>query len=116
MRCFTFTDDKSNKFWNIDLQGKRFTVQFGKTGAAGQTQIKEFADEAAARREHDKLVAEKLKKGYVETTPGGSAAPAPTPTPTPPPPTPAPVASPAPAGRRTFEFSDASSHKFWNIE
>jgi uncharacterized protein (TIGR02996 family) len=68
MRTFTFTDGKSNKFWSIDLQGKGFTVQFGKVGTAGQTQAKEFADEAAAKKEHDKLVAEKLRKGYVETT------------------------------------------------
>lgn len=70
MRTFVFTDAKSNKFWNIDLQGSRFTVTFGKVGSKGQTQTKEFADEAKARKAHDKLVAEKLGKGYVETTPG----------------------------------------------
>lgn len=144
MRSFTYSDAKSNKFWEIDLQGRQFTVRFGKTGAAGQTQVKEFADEAAARREHDKLVAEKLKKGYVETTPAGAAPaaaavapPPPAKAPAPPPPVPAPppavkavqtpppppVAPPAPVapaapagGRRTFEYSDASAHKFWNIE
>jgi predicted DNA-binding WGR domain protein len=68
MRSFTYVDDKSNKFWNIDLQGIRLTVRFGKVGSTGQTQVKDFADEAAARKEHDKLVAEKLKKGYVEAT------------------------------------------------
>jgi uncharacterized protein (TIGR02996 family) len=68
MRTFTFTDDKSHKFWNIELQGNQFTVQFGRIGTAGQTQVKQFADEATARKEHDKLVAQKLKKGYVETT------------------------------------------------
>jgi uncharacterized protein (TIGR02996 family) len=68
MRTFVFTDDKSNKFWNIDLQGTSFTVTFGKVGTKGQTQTKEFADEETARKAHDKLVAEKLGKGYVETT------------------------------------------------
>ena len=126
MRTFTFTDDKSNKFWNIELKGKAFTVQFGRIGAAGQTQIKEFADEAAAKKEHDKLVTEKLKKGYTETTPGGAPAaqaapPAtkPAKAETAPPPAPAPSPPPAPpsaSGRRTFAYSDASSHKFWNIE
>lgn len=147
MRSFTYTDDKSNKFWEIDLQGRQFSVRFGKIGAAGQTQVKEFADEAAARREHDKLVAEKLKKGYVETTPAAApaaaavAAPAPAKVPAPPAKAPAPPAPPPPAakavpaptpppvappaavvpaapagGRRTFEYSDASAHKFWNIE
>jgi uncharacterized protein (TIGR02996 family) len=68
MRSFVFTDSKSNKFWNIDLEGARFTVNFGKVGTRGQTQVKEFPDEESARKAHDKLVAEKLAKGYVETT------------------------------------------------
>jgi predicted DNA-binding WGR domain protein len=68
MRSFTYADGKSNKFWNIELRGSGFTVTFGKVGTAGQTQVKQFPDEAAARKEHDKLVAEKLRKGYAETT------------------------------------------------
>lgn len=74
MRTFVFTDEKSHKFWHIELEGKTFTVTFGRVGTNGQTQSKMFADAATARKEHDKLVAEKLKKGYVETT---EAAPAP---------------------------------------
>jgi uncharacterized protein (TIGR02996 family) len=77
MRTFVFTDATSNKFWNIDLCGTRFTVTFGKVGTKGQTQTKDFPTEAAARKAHDKLVAEKLAKGYVETT----AVPPPAPTP-----------------------------------
>jgi uncharacterized protein (TIGR02996 family) len=79
MRTFVFTDAKSNKFWHIDLHGDRFTVTFGKLGSKGQTQLKEFPDAAAARKAHDKLVAEKLAKGYVETTPAPAAAIAPPP-------------------------------------
>src|SRR5262245_31263738 len=75
MRKFVFSDEKSNKFWNIDLQGTRFSVTFGKVGTKGQTQTKEFADADQARKAHDKLVAEKLAKGYVET----AAAPPPAP-------------------------------------
>src|SRR5947209_5771495 len=77
MRTFVFSDGKSNKFWNIDLQGSSFTVTFGKVGTRGQTQKKDFADAAAARTAHDKLVAEKLGKGYVETTAGKQPGPAP---------------------------------------
>src|SRR5262249_45332445 len=69
MRTFVFTDARSNKFWNIELQGSGFTVTFGKVGSKGQTQTKDFADVPSARKAHDKLVAEKLAKGYVETTP-----------------------------------------------
>lgn len=76
MRTFVFTDEKSNKFWHIELQGQIFTVTFGRVGTNGQTQTKAFADGATAKKEHDKLVAEKLKKGYVETTPGSPPPPA----------------------------------------
>jgi uncharacterized protein (TIGR02996 family) len=73
MRTFVFTDGKSNKFWNIERQGARTLVTFGRVGSKGQTQLKDFPDEAAARNAHDKFIAEKLAKGYVETTPRPAA-------------------------------------------
>src|SRR5262245_1922727 len=69
MRTFKFSDDKSYKFWNIELEGDSFTVRYGRIGTKGQAQTKQFASEAEARKAHDKLVAEKLGKGYGETTP-----------------------------------------------
>jgi uncharacterized protein (TIGR02996 family) len=72
MRTFTYSDAKSHKFWNIELQGKSFTVTYGRQGTQGQSKTKEFADEARAQKEHDKLVKEKLAKGYVETTPAAA--------------------------------------------
>jgi uncharacterized protein (TIGR02996 family) len=72
MRTFEFKDGKSNKFWNIELKGNEFIVTFGRIGTAGQTQSKSFADAAKAKAAHDKLVAEKTGKGYVETTTGGA--------------------------------------------
>jgi uncharacterized protein (TIGR02996 family) len=74
MRTFTFSDAKSHKFWNIELQGNSFTVTYGRQGTAGQTQTKTFRDAAAAQREHDKLIKEKLAKGYKETTPAARPA------------------------------------------
>jgi predicted DNA-binding WGR domain protein len=67
-REFHFQDGTSNKFWTIELGAKSFTVQFGRMGTAGQTQTKEFSSEAAAQAAYDKLVAEKIKKGYKEVT------------------------------------------------
>jgi uncharacterized protein (TIGR02996 family) len=77
MRTFVFSDGKSNKFWNIDLKGSSFTVTFGRVGTKGQTQKKDFPDAAAAKTAHDRLVAEKLGKGYAETTAGKRPGPAP---------------------------------------
>ena len=54
------------KFWAVKLDGATLTVKFGKIGTDGQEKAKDFADEAAAKKEYDKLVAEKTKKGYVE--------------------------------------------------
>ncbi len=64
-----FQDGVSDKFWTIELQGKRFTVQFGRTGTDGQTQTKKFASNAEAEKACEKLVAEKLKKGYSKGKP-----------------------------------------------
>jgi len=74
MRTFEFSDGKSNKFWNIELSGTSFTVTYGRIGTAGQTQTKEFPSADKAKSAHDKLVAEKLGKGYVETKTGKSKA------------------------------------------
>jgi cell wall assembly regulator SMI1/predicted DNA-binding WGR domain protein len=52
------------KFWAVKLEGSSFTVRFGKQGTDGQEQVKSFADAALAKKEHDKLVASKTKKGY----------------------------------------------------
>jgi uncharacterized protein (TIGR02996 family) len=73
MRTFEFRDDKSTKFWNIHVQGKTHIINFGKVGTRGQTQRKTFPDEAAAQAAAEKLVKEKLKAGYVETTPKPAA-------------------------------------------
>jgi uncharacterized protein (TIGR02996 family) len=66
MRRFTYTDAKSHKFWAIDLQGKSFTVTFGRVGTEGQSQTKTFPTEEKAKAEHDKLIKEKTGKGYIE--------------------------------------------------
>jgi predicted DNA-binding WGR domain protein len=66
LRHFEFVGGASRKFWEVSLSGNCFTVRFGRIGTAGQTQTKTFADEAAARREVEHLILEKVKKGYVE--------------------------------------------------
>jgi predicted DNA-binding WGR domain protein len=65
-RHFEFIGGASRKFWEISQSGNSFTVRFGRIGTVGQSQTKTFADEARAKREAASLIAEKLKKGYVE--------------------------------------------------
>lgn len=58
---------QAEKFWEISLSKTEITIRFGKIGANGQTTLKTFPDAPTASREAEKLIAEKLKKGYVET-------------------------------------------------
>ncbi len=78
-REFHFTDGTSNKFWAVGLNDKNLTVHFGRIGTAGQAQEKTFPTAEAAKKEHDKLIAEKTKKGYVEVSSGASSAATPVP-------------------------------------
>ncbi|EMJ96370.1 WGR domain-containing protein [Leptospira alstonii] len=63
----TYKDDKSDKFWTIEVSGKSFTVTYGKTGTNGQTSVKDFDTEAKCLKEAEKLLNEKLTKGYVDS-------------------------------------------------
>lgn len=69
-REFQFSEGSSNKFWSIELQDQGFIVHYGKIGTNGQAQEKTFATADTAKKEHDKLIAEKTKKGYVEVQVG----------------------------------------------
>lgn len=66
MPRYELSEGTSNKFWEINLAGKSFTTTYGKIGTTGQTTIKTFGSDAEAKKEYDKIVAEKVKKGYVE--------------------------------------------------
>jgi uncharacterized protein (TIGR02996 family) len=69
MRTFQCSDARSHKFWNIEVSGSSFTVTFGKVGTAGQKRTRTFTSGESAQDEAEKLIQEKLRKGYVETTP-----------------------------------------------
>ena len=61
------------------MNDKNLTVHFGRIGTAGQAQEKTFPTAEAAKKEHDKLIAEKTKKGYVEVSAGAASAATPVP-------------------------------------
>lgn len=64
MARYELSQGSSHKFWEIHLRGSAFTTRYGKIGTAGQTARKVFGSSAEAQKAHDKLVAEKVKKGY----------------------------------------------------
>ena len=65
-RHFEFVSDTSAKFWEVEIIGGDVLVRYGRLGSFGQSQTKSFADPAAARQHAEKLVGQKLAKGYVE--------------------------------------------------
>ena len=69
-----FEEGNSSKFWRARVEGKTLYVNYGKIGSAGQTQVKDFGGPDLATKEYDKLVREKLKKGYQEAGGGGGGA------------------------------------------
>ena len=65
-REFYFQDDRSNKFWTIEVEGNVLVTANGRVGAAPRHTKKEFSNAADARKEFEKQVASKLKSGYIE--------------------------------------------------
>lgn len=66
MPRYELVEGTSSKFWDIALAGVSFTVRFGRIGTEGQTRTTTFPSAAAALVEYEKLIQEKLKKGYRE--------------------------------------------------
>lgn len=65
MARYELIEGTSSKFWDVTLEGVTVTVRWGKVGTAGQSNTKTFASAAEAKKEHDKLVGEKTRKGYL---------------------------------------------------
>lgn len=65
-REFYFQDDRSNKFWTVEVVGNEVVTTNGRIGASPRELRKEFSDAAVAQREAEKLANSKLKSGYVE--------------------------------------------------
>ncbi|MCL3782957.1 WGR domain-containing protein, partial [Prolixibacteraceae bacterium JC049] len=61
MKTFIYHDEKSHKFWTIAQQGHELHLSWGKVGTNGQSQIKTFADAAAASKTEVKLINEKIR-------------------------------------------------------
>ena len=67
-RCFIFKDGNSQKFWNIEVDGSGYVATYGKLGTEGQSTAKSYESAEKCEKEANKLIAEKLKKGYTEAS------------------------------------------------
>jgi uncharacterized protein (TIGR02996 family) len=64
MPRYELVEGTSSKFWEIELEGTSFTTRYGRIGTDGQTTTKEWKTKDEAKKQYDKIVAEKTKKGY----------------------------------------------------
>ncbi len=65
-REFSYQDDRSDKFWTVEVSGSEVVTTYGRRGSAPRETRTECRSPDAAERECARLVAEKLRKGYVE--------------------------------------------------
>jgi predicted DNA-binding WGR domain protein len=65
-RYFEMVEGPSSKFWEISGEDVTIVTRFGRIGTGGQSSTKIEADATTALRLYDKLILEKVKKGYVE--------------------------------------------------
>ena len=65
-RRFEFIGGASAKFYEVNVDECHVTTRYGRIGNEGQTQTKSFSDKTAAAKHAEKVMLEKLAKGYTE--------------------------------------------------
>jgi predicted DNA-binding WGR domain protein len=102
------TDDGANKFWEGSVAGTIVTVRFGKIGSKGQVNTSDMGHECDAELKLERLVREKLRKGYRhEQEPSAGASEAVAGEADAPPPPSATPATPGPPPTATTSSADA---------
>ncbi len=61
-----YIDGTSDKFWQIEVFEEKYTVTYGKNGTSGVSQTKSFPTPDECLKTAEKLLSEKIKKGYSE--------------------------------------------------
>jgi superfamily I DNA and/or RNA helicase/predicted DNA-binding WGR domain protein len=61
-----FKDASSHKFWEVAIEEGKLVICFGRIDTKGQTQVKTFPSKDVAEREKEKMIREKVNKGYIE--------------------------------------------------
>jgi predicted DNA-binding WGR domain protein len=77
VRRFEFIQGNQAKFWEVARRGATLTVASGRIGGAPKTRTKQLLDYMAAEQEFDRLIRDKLRRGYVEVHAPTSAEPPP---------------------------------------
>lgn len=67
-RIFLCTEGDACKFWRVKVAGSIQTVRYGRIGTEGHELVKTFEGLVAASKATQKLIAEKLGKGYHEVS------------------------------------------------
>ena len=66
-KYFEYTDEVSNKFWQISLKGKQVIITFGRIEIKNpQSQLKEFSSNDEAKKYAERKIRDKTNKGYIE--------------------------------------------------
>ena len=66
-KYFEYTDEVSNKFWQISLKGKQVIITFGRIGIKNPaSQLKKFDSNEEAKKHAERKIREKTNKGYIE--------------------------------------------------
>ena len=73
-RRYEFVEGGSSKFWEIKVEGSGVVTVYGRIGANGASTLKEYGSPAEAKKEYDKLISSKEKKGYRLVSEGSAAA------------------------------------------
>lgn len=66
MRRFEFIQGNEAKFWEVVRRGGTLTMVSGKIGGNAKSRTKSLDDYMAAEQEFDRLIRDKLRRGYVE--------------------------------------------------
>lgn len=65
-RKFIYQSDTSNKYWDISVEEQIQIVSFGKLYTKGRETVKDFGNKENCLHQSNKLIQQKLKKGYTE--------------------------------------------------
>lgn len=67
-RIFLCTEGDASKFWRVRVESSLQTVRYGRIGTDGHELTKTFDDATLASKATEKLIREKLGKGYREVS------------------------------------------------